>query len=64
MKDDEDFRSIYDAWREQIMTMTDGQLSALAESAVATLTDAIRDHRDVRAAQFVIKHLAAAARRK
>ncbi len=43
---------------------TDGQLSALAESAVASLTDAIHNSRDVRAAQFVIKHLAAAARRK
>ncbi len=64
LKEDEDFRAIYDGWRDQIMTMTDGQLSALAESAIATLTDAIRDHRDVRAAQFVIKHLSAAARRK
>jgi transposase len=64
LKDDEDFRGIYDAWREQIMTMTDGQLSALAESAVATITDAIRDRRDLRAAQFVIKHLSATTRRK
>jgi len=64
LKEDEDFRAIYDGWRDQIMTMTDGQLSALAESAVATLTDAIRDDRDVRAVQFVIKHLSAAARRK
>ena len=64
LKEDEDFRAIYDGWRDQIMTTTDGQLSALAESAVATLTDAIRGRRDVRAAQFVIKHLSAAARRK
>jgi hypothetical protein len=64
LKEDEDFRGIYDAWHDQIITMTDGQLAALAESAVATITDAIRDRRDVRAAQFVIKHLSAAARRK
>ncbi len=44
MKEDEDFRAVYDGWRDQIMTMTDGQLSALAESAIATLTDAIRAH--------------------
>ncbi len=49
---------------DQIMPISDGQLAALAESAVATLTDAIRDRRDVRAAQFVIKHLSAAAKRK
>jgi len=64
LKDDEDFRAIYDGWRDQIMTMTDGQLFALAESAVATLTAAIRAHSDVRAAQFVIKHLSAAAKRR
>ncbi len=64
MKENEDFRAICDGWRDQIMMMTDGQLSALAESAVATLTDAIRNRRDVRAAQFVIKHLSGAARRK
>jgi transposase len=64
LKEDEDFRAIYDAWRDQIMTMTDGQLSALAESAVATITEAVRDHSDVRAAQFVIKHLSAAAKRR
>jgi hypothetical protein len=58
------FHAIFDGWRDQIMTMTDGQLSALAESAVTTITDAIRDRRDVRAPQFVIKHLSAAARRK
>jgi hypothetical protein len=33
LKEDDDFRAIYDGWRDQIMTMTDGQLSALAESA-------------------------------
>jgi hypothetical protein len=38
LKDDQDFRGIYDAWRDQIMTMTDGQLSSLAEFAVATLS--------------------------
>ncbi len=46
------------------MPMTDRQLAALTKSAVATLTHAIRDRRDVRAAQFVIKHLSTAARRK
>jgi hypothetical protein len=44
--------------------MTDGQLAALTKSAVATLTDAIRDRRDVRATQFVIKHLSDADKRK
>jgi hypothetical protein len=40
------------------------QIAPPAESAVATLTHAIRDRRDVRGAQFVIKHLSAAAKRK
>jgi hypothetical protein len=64
LKEDDDFRAIYDGWRDQILTMTAGQLAALAESAVATLTHAIRDRRDVRATQFVIKHLSAADKRK
>jgi hypothetical protein len=36
----------------------------MPESAATALTDAIRDHRELRAVQFVIKHLSAAARRK
>jgi hypothetical protein len=64
LKEDDDFRAIYDGWRDQTMPMTDRQLAALTKSAVATLTHAIRDRRDVRAAQFVIKHLSTAARRK
>ncbi len=64
LKEDDDFRAIYDGWRDPIMPISDGQLAALAESAVAAITNAIRDHRDVRAAQFVIKHLSAADKRK
>ena len=39
------------------MTMAEGQMYSLAESAVATIGSAIRDKRDVKAAQFVMKQL-------
>jgi hypothetical protein len=64
LSSDPDFRAIYDAWRDQITTTTEGQLLGLGESAVATLAEAIRNRHDVRSAQFVIKHLAGIAKRK
>ncbi len=57
LKDDQDFKEIYDGWREQIMTMAEGQMFSLAEAATATIAGAIRDKRDVKAAQFVMKQL-------
>jgi hypothetical protein len=55
---DEDFRAVYDAWRDQVTNITEGQLMGLSEAAVSTLANAVRDRQNVKAAEFVIKHLA------
>ena len=56
MREDPDFRAVYEAWREQVAEVTKGRLLALSQSAIDTLEYAVRDRRDVRAAQFVLKN--------
>ena len=62
--EDPDFRAVYDAWRNQIDVITEGQLQQLAEPAVNTLAHAILHRNDTRAAQFVLRHLASMRQRK
>ncbi len=64
LSSDPDFRAVFDNWREQVTTFTDGQLLGLADSAVATLANATRNRQDVHAAEFLIKHLSGSAKRQ
>jgi hypothetical protein len=61
---DPDFRAVYDAWRQQVANITEGQLLGLSESAVSALANAIRNRQDIKAAEFVLKHLATIAKKK
>ena len=64
LSSDPDFREFYDQWRQHVVAVVDGQLMGLSDSAVAALAHAIRDRQDVRAAEFLIKHVTGINKRK
>ncbi len=59
---DPGFKEAYESWREQINAIASARLLALAESAVDNLSTAIRQGHDVKASQFLVKHLASQRR--
>ncbi len=54
---DVDFQNAYYIWRQQTLQLAQGKLTALAESAVQTLANAVNLRADTRTAQFVVKQL-------
>jgi transposase len=51
------FSAIYEAWREQQLKTNEAQMGGLEASALDVMGEAIRQRRDVRAAEFVIKQM-------
>ena len=62
LNSDPAFSEIYEAWREQQLKTNEAQMVGLEASALDVMGEAIRQRRDLRAAEFVIKQMM--ARRK
>ena len=54
---DEDFRAQFNEWQRQIRAMNFARLTALSESAVETVVEAVRQKRDAKVAMAVLKGL-------
>jgi hypothetical protein len=55
LRSDEDFRTIYSAWREETASIIQARLIAAGEVAMDVLLTAVREKRDLQAAQFVVR---------
>jgi hypothetical protein len=53
--EDPDFAALFEHWQAQTRTATKARVIALTEAAMDTVTDAIRNHKDVRAALALLK---------
>ena len=52
-----DFRTVYDAWHREIQKSVRDRLAAIGDAAMDNITNAIRLNGDLRASEFVVKHL-------
>jgi len=57
LHNDPDFQAVYQSWRRQAMDMAEGRMVALTETALDNVTSAVREKRDLRASQFILKQL-------
>ena len=57
-----EFSRLYHQWQEQVRTGAEARLVGLTDAAIDNLIAAVRDSRDVKASQFVLKLLGIAAR--
>jgi hypothetical protein len=62
MHEDPDFSALFAYWQEQVKATNRARLTALTESAMDTVADAIRNHKDVRAALALLKGAGVLAR--
>ena len=54
---DEDFRQVFEQWKQQVISMNQARLLALGENAMEAVAAAIRETRDVKVALVVLKSL-------
>jgi hypothetical protein len=59
---DEDFRTIYSAWREETAGIIHARLIAAGEAAMDVVVNAVREKRDLQAAQFVVRTITSGRR--
>jgi hypothetical protein len=62
MRSDEDFRTIYSAWREETAGIIHARLIAAGEAAMDVVLTAVREKRDLQAAQFVVRTITSGRR--
>jgi alkanesulfonate monooxygenase SsuD/methylene tetrahydromethanopterin reductase-like flavin-dependent oxidoreductase (luciferase family) len=53
--EDPDFATLFEHWQEQVKSINKARLVSLTEAAMDTVSDAIRNHRDVKAALTILK---------
>jgi hypothetical protein len=63
LNSDPDFKAIYETWLAHQRQMNDAQLSGMEATALDVLHEAVRQRRDVRAAEFIIKQVTARRQR-
>jgi hypothetical protein len=49
--------SVYDAWHREIQKSVKDRMAAIGDAAMDNITSAIRLKGDLRASEFVVKHL-------
>jgi IS30 family transposase len=59
IREDLDFRTVYDAWHREIQKSVKDRMAAIGDSAMDNLANAIRFKGNLRASEFVVKHLLA-----
>jgi len=59
ISDSADFQTVYNAWHREIQKSVKDRLTALGDAAMDNLATAIRFKGNMRASEFVVKHLLA-----
>jgi hypothetical protein len=59
IREDVDFRTVYDAWHRQVQRSVKDRMAAIGDAAMDNLANAIRFKGNLRASEFVVKHLLA-----
>ncbi len=52
-----DFKTVYDAWHREINKSIKDRMAAIGDAAMDNITNAVRLKQDLRASEFVVKHL-------
>jgi len=57
IRDSIDFRTVYDAWHREMQKSVKDRMAALGDAAMDNFANAIRFKGNLRASEFVVKHL-------
>jgi hypothetical protein len=52
-----DFQTVYEAWHREIQKSVKDRLAAMGDAAMDNIVNAIRFKGNMRASEFVVKHL-------